>query len=159
MKFLKKTYRYFLIFFVLLITIVEAGERIDLTGAFLDGIKHYKAENFDAAITEFNKIVDAGIHNGKVFYNLGNAYLKNGDIGRAVFWFERAFKLMPHDPDLKFNLDYALSLVQDEKEDKAAAVYSVLYFRCKGCSMDCRHFKWIFLALYGAENPVSKEGI
>lgn len=92
MKLLKKTCRYFLIFLVLLITIAEAGERMDLTGAFLDGIKHYKTENFDAAIIEFNKIVDAGIHNDKVFYNLGNAYLKNGDIGHAVFWFERAFK-------------------------------------------------------------------
>ncbi|MBN1931293.1 MAG: tetratricopeptide repeat protein [Desulfobacterales bacterium] len=137
----KKIGIYFLIFFVPLITIVEAGERMDLTEAFLNGIKHYKVENFDAAVTEFNKIVDAGIHSGKVFYNLGNAYLKSGDIGRAIFWFERAVKLMPHDPDLKFNLDYALSLVKDEKEDKTVSVYNILFFWNK--ILNARTIQWI----------------
>lgn len=99
-----------------------------LPRAFLDGINSYKAQDYDAAVAEFSKIADSGIQNGKLFYNLGNAHLKRNDIGRAVLWYERALKLMPDDPDLKFNHQYAMSLVKDENEDARAPLLRVLFF-------------------------------
>ena len=44
---------------------------------------------------------------------MGNAYFRNGDIGKSVWAFEKAFILDPRDPDIKFNLDYLRSLVRD----------------------------------------------
>ena len=40
-------------------------------------------------------------------YNLGNAWLKAGDVGRAVLAYERARRLAPRDPDLAANLGFA----------------------------------------------------
>lgn len=100
----------------------------ETTRAFLDGVNNYKAENYEAAIVDFSKIVAAGIRNGDLYYNLGNAYLKTGDIGHAMLWYERALKLIPHDPDLKFNHEYVLTLVKDEKEDNRLPVLRVVFF-------------------------------
>jgi tetratricopeptide (TPR) repeat protein len=106
-------------------TSVQATE---MTRAFLDGITHYKENNFAEAISEFSKIVETGVKNSKLFYNLGNAYLKNDDLGHAILWYERALRLTPDDPDLKFNHEYAISQVRDEREDKSLSVFRILFF-------------------------------
>lgn len=114
---------------LLLVAFLAAPIQADeLTRAFLDGAKNYDAENYDAAIAEFSKIIAAGIKNGKMFYNIGNAYLKSGDLGNAMLWYERALKLRPNDPDLKFNHQYALTLVKDAKEDNHRPILKVLFF-------------------------------
>ncbi len=98
------------------------------TRSFLDGIRHYESGNFTEAIAAFSRIAESGVSNGKLFYNLANAYLKNGDVGRAILWYERALKLIPGDPGLKFNHEYALSQVKDEKEERAASIFRILFF-------------------------------
>ena len=95
---------------------------------FLDGIKDYKENRFAESAAAFSRMAEAGIKNGKLFYNLGNAYLKNGDIGNAMLWYERAIKLLPHDPDLKFNYEYAQALTQDEKGDRDLPLIRILFF-------------------------------
>ncbi|MDD2390509.1 MAG: tetratricopeptide repeat protein [Desulfobacterales bacterium] len=100
----------------------------DLPQAFIDGIRAYDAKNYSEAIEDFSQIVDSGVQNGKLFYNLANAYLKNGDTGHAVLWFERALRFMPDEPDLKFNLDYARSLVRDQAEEKENPLLRVAFF-------------------------------
>ena len=107
---------------------------VQITGAsetariFLDGVKAYKEDRFAEAAAAFSRVADAGIKNGKLFYDLGNAYLKNGDIGNAILWYERSLKLLPHDPDLKFNHEYALTLTKDEKADKDLPIVRILFF-------------------------------
>jgi len=113
---------------LLVVFLAMPANATELTRAFLDGVNNYKTENYEAAIAEFSKIVDAGIRNGNLFYNLGNAYLKNGDIGYAMLWYERALKLIPDDPDLKFNHKYGLTLVKDEREDNRLPILRVVFF-------------------------------
>jgi tetratricopeptide (TPR) repeat protein len=114
---------------LLLVVFLAAPIQADeLTRAFLDGAKNYDAGNYDAAIAEFSKIIAAGIKNGKLFYNIGNAYLKSGDLGNAMLWYERALKMRPNDPDLRFNHQYALTLVKDAKEDNRGPILKVLFF-------------------------------
>jgi tetratricopeptide (TPR) repeat protein len=109
----------------ILTTGVAASE---LTMAFFDGIKYYKAEEYAKAASAFSGVADAGIKNGKLFYNLGNAYLKNGQLGHAVLWYERALRLIPDDPDLKFNHEYILSLIKDEPDVGNLPIFRVLFF-------------------------------
>lgn len=99
-----------------------------LAPAFVDGVRHYEAGRWEAAAARFSEIADSGVVGGKLYYNLGNAHLKNGDLGRAVMWYLRARKLIPGDPDLAFNLRYALSLVKDRPEAESAAIWDVLFF-------------------------------
>lgn len=95
---------------------------------FISAMEAYKSRQYAAAAEELEAIAQSGVRNGQLYYNLGNAYLKNGDLGRAILWYERALKLMPSDPDLKFNLDYARSLTRDAKEEASASLVRIFFF-------------------------------
>ena len=123
-----KGFKHFLLFVLLILYSVGIAGASDTARTFLDGIKDYKEDRFSEAAAAFSRVADEGIKNGKLFYNLGNAYLKKGDIGNAILWYERSLKLLPHDPDLKFNHEYAQSLTKDEKGDKDLPLVRILFF-------------------------------
>lgn len=127
--FLKKSF-YIIILAILIFGIGHDSfaQNPENSRAFLNGIHAYQQGKFENAADEFLKIAETGIRNGKLFYNLGNAYLKMGALGRSILWYERALKLIPGDPDLNFNLNFARSLVKDEREDKRASLLKVLFF-------------------------------
>ena len=112
--------------FMVLFSVDSHGS--ESTRLFLDGLKAYQNGQYEKAIQKLSDVADGGVTNGKLFYNLGNAYLKNGDLGFAILWYERAKKIIPNDPDLKFNLDYARSLLKDMTEDKGNSIYRILFF-------------------------------
>ena len=63
---------------------------------------------YQESIVRFEKIVSAGnIRNGKLFYNLANAYLLKGDVGRAILNYRRAERLTPEGRNLQGNLAFA----------------------------------------------------
>ena len=69
---------------------------------------------YQESIVRFEKIVSAGnVRNGKLFYNLANAYLLKGDVGRAILNYRRAERLTPEDRNLQGNLAFARSQVRD----------------------------------------------
>ncbi len=98
------------------------------TRDFLNGVELYNEGDYDAAVQNLLKVAESGIQNGKLFYNLGNAYFKAGDIGRAMLWYERALKLIPNDPDLRFNHDYVMTRLKDERVEKESPVFRILFF-------------------------------
>ena len=66
------------------------------------------------SIVRFEKIIGVGnVRNGKLFYNLANAYLLKGDVGRAILNYRRAERLTPEDRNLQDNLAFARSQVRD----------------------------------------------
>ena len=114
---------------VLLIGVLSAiAPATQTTRTFMDGTEAYHNGDWPAAIAAFESLSDGGVNNGKLFYNLGNAYLKNDDLGRALLWYERALKRIPDDPDLHFNYDYALTLTKDEGGEKESPLLRILFF-------------------------------
>ena len=95
---------------------------------FLYGVGAFQDGNYAGAIEAFEDLTAKGRVNPKLYYNLANTYLKNGDLGPAMLWYERAAKLDPGDPDLRFNLDYARSLVKDQGDVTASSIYRILFF-------------------------------
>ncbi len=72
----------------------------------------YQNEQYEAAVKEYLKIRDLGYESWELYYNIGNAYYKTGDVARAILFYERARKLNPKNEDLEFNLQLAnLSVV------------------------------------------------
>jgi len=60
---------------------------------------------YSQAIMRYERIVrEGGVQNGKLYYNIGNAYFRKGDLGRAILNYRLAERLMPNDPNLKQNL-------------------------------------------------------
>jgi tetratricopeptide (TPR) repeat protein len=114
-----------LLLIILMTGPAQAGVTSDL---FHKGVKSYNNGNFQAAVSAFSEIVHKGIVSGKLFYDLGNAYLKENDIGHAIVWYRRAFKRIPNDPDLRFNYSVALSRVKDMPPDSKHPVLKILFF-------------------------------
>jgi tetratricopeptide (TPR) repeat protein len=114
----------------ILIVVLTAAGAMATDGAriFIDGTEAYRNKDWPAAIAAFESLVKSGVKNGKLFYNLGNAYLKNDDLGRALLWYERALKYIPDDPDLRFNHNYALTLTRDEWGQKESPLLRILFF-------------------------------
>jgi len=79
---------------------------------FFQGNSFYKEERYSEAIKAYEQLVAMGVKSGHLYYNLGNAYFKLGNKGKAILNYERALQLLPRDADVKSNLDYALSLVE-----------------------------------------------
>lgn len=95
---------------------------------FMQGTEAYRNSDWPRAIEAFESLAYSGVDNGRLFYNLGNTYLKNDDLGRALLWYERALKRIPDDPDLRFNYDYALTLTTDERGQKESPLLYILFF-------------------------------
>lgn len=95
---------------------------------FIAALEAYKAGDYPAAVAGLEAIAQNGVRNGALYYNLGNAHLKNGDLGRAILWYERSAKLIPGDPDLMFNLDYARSLSKDAADEGALPLVRIFFF-------------------------------
>ncbi len=104
-----------------------SGHASDTAGVFIDGTRAYQAGDYQAAAEKFQAVARSGVKNSALFYNLGNAYLKSGDLGRAVLWYERASRLSPNDPDLKFNLAHARTRLKD-KVDASFTPMDILFF-------------------------------
>lgn len=64
---------------------------------------------FRSAARRFSAVTATGVDNGYLEYNLGNAYLQSGDVGRAILHYRRGHRLIPRDQFLKDNLQVARS--------------------------------------------------
>jgi tetratricopeptide (TPR) repeat protein len=95
---------------------------------FIEGVKNYKDKEYAEAANKFLTIHEKGINSGKLFYNIGNTYFKNGENGRAILWYERALKLIPNDPDLNYNYRYVNGLLKDQIPDISSPVLKILFF-------------------------------
>lgn len=86
---------------------------------FEAGNSFYAQGNFRAAAEEYEKIVQMPFASEVVYYNLGNAYFKDGQLGKAILYYEKAFKLSPRDRDIADNLSFATSRIADKVEKPA----------------------------------------
>ena len=77
----------------------------------------YSEGRWREASAAWQAIADSGLESAALYYNLGNAAFKQDDISHAIIWYERALKLDPSNKDVRFNLDFARSRVQDRIEE------------------------------------------
>lgn len=79
---------------------------------FDEANKLYQQEKYQEAIDNYLEILKNGYESWQLYYNLGNAYYKARQFGRAILNYERALKLSPKNEDVSFNLQIAnLSIV------------------------------------------------
>jgi tetratricopeptide (TPR) repeat protein len=95
------------------ISLAAGGGTAERTRRFLDAVAAYEAGSYHAAAEGFEALAGDGVETADLTYDLGNAYMKAGDLGRAILWYERAARLAPGDPDVRYNLDLARSRTRD----------------------------------------------
>lgn len=92
----------------------EGSRQASPQSMFVRGNDYYEKGDYANAIKEYEKIVSAGSESGPVYYNIANAYFKEGKLGKAILNYERAQLLMPRDADLISNYKFALSSIGGE---------------------------------------------
>lgn len=81
---------------------------------WVNGNAAYEAGDFETAVSRYREIESLGVENGHLHYNLGNAYLRAGDLGQAIASYRRALHLLPRDEDALANLAFARRSARDE---------------------------------------------
>ena len=81
------------------------------------GVEAYTAGDYAQALQDWEDVRATGLVSKELYYNLGNANFKNGEIAPAILWYERALRLDPSDADIRYNLDYARALTQDRIDE------------------------------------------
>ena len=74
---------------------------------FTKAYQEYAQGNFKEAIASYEALVRADQWNANLFYDLGNAYFRTRDFGRAILNYERALALDNHHPEATANLQIA----------------------------------------------------
>jgi tetratricopeptide (TPR) repeat protein len=83
---------------------------VDADATFGKANADFAARRFPAAIAGYESLVQSGHWNPALFYDLGNAYFRKGDPGRAILNYERALALDPNQAEARANLQ----LVRDQ---------------------------------------------
>lgn len=111
---MKDVFKYSVLLVILLmVPMSAAGEVEDL---FQEGNGAYQAGDYDAALQSYQQILDSGYESGPLYFNLGNCYYKQQQIGKSILFYERTRRLMPGDEDLQANLALANLAVVDRIE-------------------------------------------
>src|SRR5688500_8636546 len=71
----------------------------------------YEKGDYAGAAAGYQSVVQSGKASAEVYFNLGNAHFKNGQIGKAIASYRRAQELTPRDPDIRANLNFARGAV------------------------------------------------
>lgn len=107
----------------------ESGE------IFINANAAYEQGDPAGAIALYNKLLGRDLPAGHLLYNLGNAYLRNGELGQAVASYRRSLAALPRNQDVKANLSFARKSSRDAiAPPQPSAVQSTLLFWHYGLS-------------------------
>lgn len=106
-------------------------------------------ELYRRAALRYERLIDeGGVENGRLYYNLGNAYFRMDDLGRAILSYRRAELFLPGDADLMANLASARNRRMDRFElDTSAKAMRTLLFWHYDLSFGLRR---LLLAIFSA---------
>jgi len=122
------TKRIALLFWFLLLLSFRAGAA-ELNSAardqtFREASAAYSRGEFAEAARGYHRIASSGWRAAALFYNLGNAWFKQGDLARAIRNYRRAEELSPRDPEIAKNLEYARGAIEDDTSPPSPAAWS-----------------------------------
>lgn len=95
-----------IVFALMLGCSVSTALAADIPSDFDAANKLYEQGKFPEAAAAYQKLIQSGTASPALYFNLGNAYFKSGQIGRAVAAYRSAEKLAPRDPDVRANLQF-----------------------------------------------------
>ncbi|MBC2838051.1 SH3 domain-containing protein [Robiginitalea sp. SC105] len=93
----------------------------------------YNEGAYQQAVDNYQQILESDQHSAALYYNLGNAYYKLGQIAPSIYYYEKALLLKPGDPEIRNNLAFArnmtLDAIQPLPETQISRWYNGLLYR------------------------------
>ena len=78
----------------------------------------YRKGDYKKSIELYEKVIAEHLAKGEespeLYYNLGNAYFRDNQIGKAILNYNRALLLSPGDSDIRHNLRFANTRIEDK---------------------------------------------
>jgi tetratricopeptide (TPR) repeat protein len=111
---MRKTLLLILITLVLIVPLVNVQADEAALDYFTQGNEKYKQDDFSGAIELYEQALAEG-QNGEIYFNLGNAWLKEGSLGRAMLNYRRAQSWLGSDDDLMTNIELIQKSAIDER--------------------------------------------
>ena len=106
-----------------------SAQESSATGLMARANERYERGEYAEAAQQYEALIDRGYSDAALYFNLGNAYLENGDLGRAILNYLRARELSPRDPDIRDNLDLARGMTADGiAAERGPLIESLSYF-------------------------------
>lgn len=87
------------------------------TTLFAKANASYAKSQYKEALSLYQKILKGGEQSAVLYYNMGNASYKLGDLPSALLYYEKAHRLQPNDEDIKVNIRIASSKTTDKIEE------------------------------------------
>ena len=117
------------IYIILLSTILFSSENI--SRHYKSGLIAYYNEQYELATQEFETIIANDWISPELYYNLGNAYYRYGQIAGSIWAYENCLRLLPTHKNAEYNLKLANLKVKDRVEIPEPPIYLKLYLAMK----------------------------
>ncbi|MBQ0137139.1 MAG: tetratricopeptide repeat protein [Bacteroidales bacterium] len=114
--------------------------------AFTDANDLYAAGNYAEAASLYQQMLTEQ-PSAVVYYNLGNAYFKQGELSQAILAYERSLRLDPSNKDTRYNLRFAESRITDNITDNRAFFLSTFLTNVRNLMRE-RTWLWISLVTF-----------
>ncbi len=98
----------------------------DSDSLFVIGNQLFSEEKYEEAAQVYERILKSAEHSN-LYYNLGNAYYRSGDIGLAIWAYEKGKILSPRHKDIRYNLSIVNTYVKDRIESPKGFFLIELY--------------------------------
>lgn len=105
-------------FFLTIFTLFTSLWMLQAQTASPEAIKAYNAKQYGKAAQILQQEVDSqkkkGYESAGLYYNLGNAYFRSNELAKAILYYERALSLDPGNKDIRHNIAYANTRIEDK---------------------------------------------
>ena len=92
--------------------VARAQETIPSEARMDEAAARYEKGDFIAATKIWEELAEAGVEDSHLWYNLGNAYFQQEELGLSILSYRRALRLAPRDTEIRDNLELARSRQQ-----------------------------------------------
>ena len=95
----------------------RAGIESSLTEIFESANVAASRGDYANAISKYGKLIDAGVHDPDVYFNLATSFAQSGDYPRAILNYERALVLHPNESKAPENLRDAEKALEEQRAE------------------------------------------
>ncbi len=121
----------------------------DAGAFFVQANAQYQAQRYDEAIAGYEQILKSGHEGGALYYNLGNAYFKRKELGKAILNYERALDFIPRDPDLRANYYFARSMVRSTDAQGQSRFFFMPIVQNISLLLSSKEYAWLGVWILG----------